>query len=98
MDNKFEIRDNKLVNRSSGEVIPDDEPTFILRARDILALGVLNYYQVRSDRDGCTQYHMQLVEDVIKRFTDFRNNHPERMKQPGSTRGQKSQTTTQTTV
>ena len=88
LDGKFELRDDQIVKKSNGEPIPDDEPVFILRARDRLALRLLCEYRAMSERDGCNDYHFGILDKTIARFADFRVQHPERMKQPSVTRGQ----------
>jgi hypothetical protein len=84
---KFEIKDNKLVKKSNGEAIPEDEPVFILRGRDHLAVSLLQCYYSLSVQDGCNDYHMEMLLRSIKGFQDFADKHPERMKQPSITRG-----------
>lgn len=44
---KYKIVNGKIVNRASGEAIPDDEPIFILRARDKHALATLEAYHLQ---------------------------------------------------
>jgi len=68
----------RIVNTSNGEPIPDDEPKFLVRGRDHLATWLLARFQTLCVEDGC-----RLIADFIR----FRDEHPERMKQPGSTRG-----------
>jgi hypothetical protein len=42
---KYDVTpEGRIINRASGEIIPDDEPIFIFRARDTYALSVLLYY------------------------------------------------------
>jgi len=87
LDNKFGITNNRVVKTSNGEAIPDDEPVILFRARDYLALPTLLDYKDRCIFDGCTVYHLDLLNKIIKEFSDFSEQHPERMKQPGVTRG-----------
>lgn len=77
---KYTIVDGKLTNRQSGSVIPDDEPVFILRARDVLALPTLQYYRRSAHGE-----HHDAVSLRIKQFSQFATNHPERMKIPDTT-------------
>jgi hypothetical protein len=84
---KYEARDGQIVKRSTGEPIPEDEPIFILRARDRLAYERLLEYQKAALLDGCTQYHLDGVAEAIEWFQKFRTMHPDRMKQPGVTLG-----------
>lgn len=75
---KYEIRDGRLVNRASGEAIPDDEPVMIFRARDKHAHGaILNYARLCRD-----EHHYGVVQDRARDFAEFAEKHPERMKEP----------------
>lgn len=87
IDNKFHIEGDRVVKTTNGDIIPDDEPLFLMRARDYLALPLLLYYSQISGSDVCTDYHMNGVQQAIENFKKFREEHPERMKQPGITRG-----------
>lgn len=81
-DRKFAWVDGRFVNRVSGEPIPDDEPVIIFRARDWNALSVLNLYQALCD----DPHHVEAVQDRINEFQAFKDEFPERMKEPGITR------------
>ncbi len=70
-----------------GVPISTDEPLFLLRARDRLAVEALLHYREVSLADGCTDFHMGAVDERIKAFRQFSGSHPELMKQPGITRG-----------
>lgn len=76
-----------LIKRSNEDPVPDDEPIFILRARDHLAVQALEYYYLISRKDGCTDYHLEGLRQQIALFRDFAEDHKDRMKQPGVTRG-----------
>lgn len=86
IDEKFDST-GEIVKRSNGEVIPLDEPLFLLRARDRLALRLLEEYKRLSREDGCNDYHFEHLDKDIEAFRRFREEHPERMKQPSITRG-----------
>ncbi len=75
---KYEIRDGKIVNRSSGEAIPDDEPIMIFRARDIHAHDAIANYGLRCENLD----HSNIVMDRARQFAAFAALHPERMKEP----------------
>jgi hypothetical protein len=77
----------QIVKTSNGDVLPDDEPVILIRARDHLALTLLNFYRQLSIEDGCNDFHLNGVDEVIRKFADYANKRPERMKQPGITRG-----------
>lgn len=72
----------RIVNRASGDTIPDDEPIFIFRARDKYALAALRHYV-----DFCgDSAHRRAVEGRIVQFVVFKTGHPERMKEPDTER------------
>jgi len=75
-----------VVNLVSGEEIPEDEPLFLLRARDHNAIYGINGYLGACVRDGCNDLHMAGGKQARQRFVDFANVYPERMKQPGITK------------
>jgi hypothetical protein len=86
-DTKFEIKDNRLVKKSNGEAIPDDEPTFILRGRDELAVPLLKVYHILCKIAGCTSYQIVKNNQTLSNFCKFAAEFPDRMKQPGKTQG-----------
>lgn len=87
IDGKYHIVGDKIVNSFNGNIIPEDEPLFLLRGRDRLALATLHEYQQLCIEDDCTKFHLDGVDQIIKAFQRFRYNFPERMKQPGCTEG-----------
>lgn len=68
-----------LVIKETGELIPCDEPVFILRACDSQAASTIRVYQSlmapRSENWKTTQ-------SVLDDFTQFRKENPERMQSP----------------
>lgn len=80
IERKYKIENNRLVRRSDGVPIPDDEPLFILRAQDIKALPILLAYRIIC----CDLAHIAGVVKSIEDFTKFRDSYPERMKEPDS--------------
>lgn len=78
---KYDVNaDGRIFNRATGQVIPDDEPVFIFRARDRHAIKALKYYaNVCTDDD-----HVAVVERRVDDFRAFRKMHPDRMKEPDS--------------
>lgn len=70
--------DAKLYNRKSGNVIPDDEPVMVFRARDVHAAKAIGFY-----RELCENAeHKAIVQDRLDDFTRFAAEHPDRMKEP----------------
>lgn len=80
---KYTICGNHIKNRISAELIPHDEPIFILRARDIHAADALDYYkeQVRDE------HHKTVIEARIRQFLKFADENTERMKEPDTDKG-----------
>lgn len=88
---KYTTRDGKIVNRASGEAIPDDEPVFIFRARDVHARAALIAYRAELPPGP----HRDAVSRRIADFCSFAYARPGRMKEPdtaalsATTEGQK---------
>lgn len=82
---KYRIENGRIVNRVSGEAIPDDEPIFILRARDCLAIHAFEGYIFALEDEPGTAEHLKAVKIRLKNFGDFSDQHPERMKVPDTT-------------
>jgi hypothetical protein len=78
---KYRAEGGRIINRASGEAIPDDEPVFILRARDTTAVAtLLNYYQ--GHRLCQNDQHADAVLQRLRDFQRFQREHPQRMKYP----------------
>ena len=78
-DPKYGINDEgKICNIATGEAIPDDEPVFILRAKDVTAEQTLSYYLTMTS----TEEHKQAIKHRIDDFKVFRIGNPDRMKAP----------------
>ena len=88
LDSKHYLEGEQIVKTSNGIPIDlDDEPVFLLRARDKLAVDALfGYWRFCKDAN-CTSYQMQVIEREIQRFQVYAHTHPKAMKQPGSTAG-----------
>lgn len=87
IDPKFHIEGEKIIKTPNGEVLPEDEPLFLLRGRDNLALDALLEYRQTCIEAGCTEYQIEGINNRIHAFEKFAIEHSERMKQPGITRG-----------
>lgn len=72
-------KDGRIVNRATGKPIPDSEPIFILRAKDVHATAALGAYLAQlTDIE-----HAAAVQERIDAFDAFAQSHPEqRMTQP----------------
>lgn len=87
ISNRFSVDGDEIIKTSNGEPIPHDEPLLILRARDRLAIPLLKIYQQLSIVDGCNSWFLDEQLITIDQFEQFAREHPERMKQPGITKG-----------
>ena len=77
----------QIVKTTNGTVIEESEPTILFRARDYLALPLLMRYRELCVRDGCTDFQLKQVDELVERFAAFARANPSVMKQPGITRG-----------
>lgn len=75
---KYKIENGKLINRQSGDQIPDDEPVIIFRARDRHAVKVLGFYLSKV----ANHTHREAVFKRLQQFHVWAEDHPERMKEP----------------
>jgi len=72
----------RLVNRETGEPIPDDEPVFVLRAKDSLAMDTIASYLAKAGEAKCSVEHMEVVRKRLYDFSAFQVDHADRMKLP----------------
>ena len=84
IDGKFSTDGGRIYNTQSNESIPEDEPLFLLRARDQTAVDALLYYYRVCKTKGCCDAHLKALDDTIQAFVSFKTHRPERMKLPGS--------------
>lgn len=75
-----------IVKTGNGVVVPLDEPLILFRGRDKLALPMLEYYRELCFNDGCNDFQLGQVDELIRKFREFAEISPT-MKQPGVTRG-----------
>lgn len=88
LNDMYHINDElRLVKTSNGQVVPDDEPLFVVRGRDATAhLVVANYialcsaYEVPEDR-------IEQLYGVLRGFIVYLAKHQELIKVPGVTHG-----------
>lgn len=76
-----------IVKSTNEQSVPDEEPLILFRGRDHLAIPLLAYYAQLCKIDGCNDFQMDSINRVALRFREFAEQYPERMKQPGVTRG-----------
>lgn len=80
-DHKFAFVNGYYTNRVSGETIPAEEPIIIFRARDHHAISILREYLTLID----DPHHKQAVRQRLTEFETYKQNNPEKMKEPGIT-------------
>jgi hypothetical protein len=86
LGSKFFIEDGNLF-KNNGQLVPPEEPVFLLRARDNLAVPLLKEYHELCGRAGCNDWQLQGVEKTISEFEAFSRKNLSKMKQPGKTKG-----------
>lgn len=92
IDGKFGIISTpdgpRIGNLTSREMIPADEPLFLLRARDPLAHIAMQHYAEECRQDlAVSEHHAEGTGDNLENFRAFAGEHPDRLKIPGSTAG-----------
>lgn len=87
LDGKFHVQGSEIVKTSSGEIIPHDEPLWLVRGRDYLAVAAIEHYETLCRLDGCNDFQLEGIRGAVEEFKRFAAEHADRMKQPGITRG-----------
>lgn len=76
-----EIVNARLANRATGEPIPDEEPVFVLRGKDLIAPDAIAGYLAKLP-DGTETEHANAVRERLVQFHDYQVIHPTRCKAP----------------
>ena len=63
--------------------IPDDEPVFLIRAQDRVAVALLDRYAMLAEAAGSPPRHLTGTREAIERFVAWQSEHPDRVKTPG---------------
>ncbi len=77
----------QIVKTGNGQPIPDTEPLMLFRGRDRLAIPMLLAYRQLCIEDGCNDFQLGQIDELIEKFRRFALDNPQTMKQPGVTRG-----------
>jgi hypothetical protein len=86
LNEMFHINEQyQLVKTSNGELVPRDEPLFILRGRDQNAVLTLMYYAERCGKTGTPDDRLRDLMGVIEKFKRYAEEHPTKI--PGSSHG-----------
>jgi hypothetical protein len=62
--------------------IPDDEPVFVIRGKDLLAIKVVRKWIAEAFKAGVNLEKMEAVQLHLQAIIDFQRDHPERCKIP----------------
>ena len=77
-DPKYIIIDGRLANIETREVIPNDEPIFIIRGKDIHAYTLISkYVDLCKNKVHQVEIHRRCID-----FLQFKNLNASRMKEP----------------
>ena len=76
----------RIVKTNGIPIDLDKEPVILFRGRDKLALPMLHHYRGLCVADGCTDFQLESMDDMIRRFQEFAD-QSSTMKQPGCTLG-----------
>lgn len=79
-ERKYEVEPNnaRLVKRDNGVAIPEDEPLFILRAKDVNAVDAISFYcGLCKDLN-----HRAAVMKAVEDFKIYADAHPNKMDSP----------------
>jgi hypothetical protein len=80
---KYNIVKGKLINRETGNKIPDDEPIFIFRGQDAHLVKVLMEY-----RKLAKGRHKKVIQTRINQVRAWQKANKDRVKEPDSTAGE----------
>jgi len=77
---KYDAIDGKIVNRATGETIPDDEPIMIFRAKDLKSIGAINNYKTSLMNTD----HRSIVHKRLLQFIDWQYKNHGKVMEPDS--------------
>lgn len=77
-ERKYRIEGHQLLKKDSSVPIPDDEPVFILRAKDRHSLTAIYGYAMLCQNLQHRKEVMKSVED----FRQFQDQFPDKIKEP----------------
>lgn len=76
---KYDAVAGQLVNRATREPIPNHEPVFVLRAKDMNAVYAIMHYRALCLGNPD---HYAAVDARVGDFLRFKEQYPDRMKKP----------------
>lgn len=75
------------IYKSNGDLVPEDEPLFLLRAKDIVSIPTLRAYLDMCVSRHCNTEHLYDINTIIKKFADWQEKNKDKMKIPNITKG-----------
>lgn len=57
------------VEAERGNFPDPDEPVFVMRAQDVLALPILKHYRAQAHDMECPDEFLKLLDEVVEKFT-----------------------------
>jgi hypothetical protein len=84
IDPKYQIDTltKEVVNTRTGNAIPADEPRMLFRARDACTITMLETYYSACQLHGCSQEHLNSIQDRIHEFRMYQRAHAGQVKIP----------------
>lgn len=74
------LGEDKAAKKKAG--IPEDEPLFVLRAQDDLAIPMLHRYKNFALAAECSQEFIDKIDEDINAFAVWRTDNRDRTKKP----------------
>lgn len=62
--------------------VPDDEPVFVLRAKDVLSYGAIMNYQSMAVSRRCPEEFIGGLDNVLETFAEWADTNADKMKVP----------------
>lgn len=85
LNDMYHLEGERLVKTSNGQFVPEDEPLFILRGRDVFAIDAIRSYRAACSLKGTPADRVAALDEVILKFRLYAETHPTKI--PGSTHG-----------
>lgn len=63
------------VERTDGTPIPEDEPVFVLRAKDVLAHSTVEHYLDMCMKLNLPRDHTDAIEEHLERIWEYQHEH-----------------------
>jgi hypothetical protein len=83
IDSKYHVDGDKIVKTRTEEEIPEDEPCFLIRGRDKVAIEVLYRYRTMCRSFGSRAHHLKSIDGMIKEFERYQRLNPKEVRVPG---------------